>query len=75
LKNHLGVRDYLRAQPDVAREYGDLKATLARRFPEDMDSYIAGKTEFIIGVLRTVGLTDEELAAIRGINQPGSGNQ
>jgi len=70
LKNHLGLRDYLRAQPAAAREYGDLKATLARRFPEDMDSYIAGKTEFILGVLRKIGLTDVELAAIRGINQP-----
>jgi GrpB-like predicted nucleotidyltransferase (UPF0157 family) len=69
LKNHLGLRDYLRAQPDVAREYGDLKMALARRFPEDMDRYIAGKTEFIVEVLRAIGLTDDELAAIRGINQ------
>ena len=70
LKNHLGLRDYLRAHPDVAREYGDLKMELARQFPEDIDSYIAGKTEFILGVLRTIGLSDDELAAIRRINQP-----
>lgn len=69
LKNHLGLRDYLRAQPEAATQYGDLKEALAKRFPDDIDSYIAGKTEFIIGILRRTGLTDEELAAISGINQ------
>jgi GrpB-like predicted nucleotidyltransferase (UPF0157 family) len=68
-KNHLGLRDYLRAHPEAAREYGDLKKTLSERFPEDIDRYIAGKTEFIIGILRRVGLTDGELAQIDGINQ------
>jgi GrpB-like predicted nucleotidyltransferase (UPF0157 family) len=70
LKNHLGLRDYLRAHPETANEYGDLKATLAGRFPEDIDAYIAGKTEFILGILRKVGFTNEEIAAIRSINQP-----
>jgi GrpB-like predicted nucleotidyltransferase (UPF0157 family) len=70
LKNHLGLRDYLRTNPEVALEYGDLKEKLAKRFPEDIDSYIAGKTEFIVGTLRQIGLTREELAAIRRINRP-----
>jgi GrpB-like predicted nucleotidyltransferase (UPF0157 family) len=69
LKNHLGLRDYLRAHPNAAREYGDLKEALARRFPEDIDSYIAGKTEFILGILRQIGITDEELATIRRLNR------
>lgn len=69
LKNHLRLRDYLRAHPDVAREYGELKTSLAREFPEDIDRYIAGKTEFVLDVLRTAGLSDDELAAIRRINQ------
>jgi GrpB-like predicted nucleotidyltransferase (UPF0157 family) len=72
VKNHLGLRDYLRAHPQAAREYGDLKATLAAKFPDDIDAYIAGKTEFILGILRIVGLTEEELASIRSINQPES---
>ena len=70
LKNQLGLRDYLRANPDAALEYGNLKATLARRFPEDIDSYIAGKTEFILGILQRVGLTSHEIEAIRDINRP-----
>jgi GrpB-like predicted nucleotidyltransferase (UPF0157 family) len=69
LKNHLGLRDYLRSHPAAAEDYGKLKEALAQRFPEDIDSYIAGKTEFILGILRQVGLSDEELAAIRDINR------
>ena len=71
LKNQLGLRDYLRSHPEAARTYGDLKKRLAKEFPEDIDGYIAGKTEFILGILREIGLTSDELAAIRRINQPG----
>jgi GrpB-like predicted nucleotidyltransferase (UPF0157 family) len=69
LKNHLGLRDYLRSHPEGAREYGELKASLARRFPEDMDSYIVGKTDFVLRILGEIGLSETELAAIRGVNQ------
>lgn len=72
LKNQLGLRDYLRSHPDAAREYGALKEGLAKQFPDDMDSYIAGKTAFIIGILEQVGLSTEELATIRGINTGGA---
>jgi len=37
-----------------------------------MDSYIAGKTEFILRILAAIGLDDDELAAIRRINQDGT---
>lgn len=70
LKNHLGLRDYLRAHPEAAKEYGNLKTTLANRFRDDIDAYIAGKTEFILAILGKIGLTNEELAAIRSINEP-----
>lgn len=70
LKNQLGLRDYLRANPEAVREYGALKEELARQFPDDIDAYIAGKTDFILRILRTVGFSEEELAAIRAINQP-----
>lgn len=68
LKNQLGLRDYLRSHPAAVQEYGRLKHALAQQFPEDIDSYIAGKTGFILSILRRVGLTDTELAAIGGIN-------
>jgi GrpB-like predicted nucleotidyltransferase (UPF0157 family) len=69
LKNHLGLRDYLRANPDVAVAYGDLKASLASRFPDDIDSYIAGKTGFILNILQQIGLSDEELTELKRINE------
>lgn len=69
LRNQLGVRDYLRAHPDVAQEYGNLKTELARRFPDDIDQYIDGKTEFILGILRAIGMTQAELSDIREINR------
>lgn len=70
LRNQLGLRDHLRTHPDAARAYCDLKRQLAKRFPKDIDRYVAGKTEFILGILREIGFTGDELAAIRRINAP-----
>ncbi len=69
VKNHLSFRNYLRSHPAAVEEYGKLKEALAQQFPEDIDSYIAGKTDFILGILRKAGLSEGELAAIRAINQ------
>lgn len=69
LKNHLGFRDYLRSHPETVQEYGELKVSLACRFPADIDSYIVGKTEFILRMLGEIGLNQDELAEIRRINQ------
>lgn len=69
VKNHLGLRDYLREHPDAARAYGALKTSLAKAFPDDMESYIAGKTKFIVDILQGLGFTEDELAMIRGINK------
>ncbi|SIS45215.1 GrpB family protein [Salimicrobium flavidum] len=44
---HLAFRDYLIAHPDVASAYGQLKQELAETYPEDMESYISGKEEWI----------------------------
>jgi GrpB-like predicted nucleotidyltransferase (UPF0157 family) len=48
----LAFRDALRADHDLANEYGALKRRLARRFPDDREAYIAGKSAFIARVLR-----------------------
>jgi len=67
--NQLAVRDYLRAHPDAACHYGNLKRRLAVEFSTDIDSYVFGKTGFILDVLRRVGLTDEQLASIERVNR------
>lgn len=47
LRRHLLLRDYLRAHPQTAREYEQLKRDLAARFKLERDAYTRGKTEFI----------------------------
>lgn len=44
---HLAFRDYMRSHPDAAQKYSELKDALAKRFPDDMESYIEGKNEFV----------------------------
>lgn len=44
---HLAFPAYLRAHPEVAADYGRLKATLAARFPEDIEGYMDGKDAFV----------------------------
>jgi GrpB-like predicted nucleotidyltransferase (UPF0157 family) len=67
--NQLAVRDYLRAHPDAARRYGELKQQLAARFPDDIDSYVFGKTDFVLGILSAAGLTPQQLAEIERVNR------
>lgn len=69
LINHLSVRDYLRTHPAAATEYGELKKRLAREFTHDIDAYIDGKTDFILEILRNVGLEKVQLAAIELVNR------
>lgn len=52
--NYLAFRDALRASASLARQYEELKRTLARQFPDDTHSYCDGKTDFILGVLTRV---------------------
>lgn len=56
LKRHLGFRDYLRAHPDAAAEYGRIKEEGARLYPWDMDKYIEHKSSFIENIYRQSGL-------------------
>jgi GrpB-like predicted nucleotidyltransferase (UPF0157 family) len=48
--DRLLFRDYLIEHPEVAKEYGVLKAHLASTFPNDREAYTRGKTEFIANV-------------------------
>lgn len=46
----VAFRDHLRAHPDVAAEYADLKRELAERFAGDRETYTREKTAFILRV-------------------------
>lgn len=47
VRRHLAFRDYLRAHPAVAEEYGALKLRLATAFPDDSKAYVNGKDAFV----------------------------
>ena len=53
LRRHLLFRDYLRAHPEVAAEYGRLKQGLAQLYGDDRVAYTEAKTAFVQGVLRS----------------------
>lgn len=47
IERHLNFRDYLRAHPDTAQQYAELKYALAEKFRNDRPGYTEAKTEFI----------------------------
>ena len=49
-ERHVLFRDYLRAHPEVARQYEELKRDLADRYGRDREGYTDAKTAFIKGV-------------------------
>ncbi len=51
LQAHLTLRDALRGDPELAREYAALKRALAERHRDDRDAYAEGKSAFITAVL------------------------
>jgi GrpB-like predicted nucleotidyltransferase (UPF0157 family) len=69
LVNQLTFRDYLRRHPEAANEYAELKRALAKRFPYDVESYAAAKTEFVVGILRSAGFPRAKLDAITAANR------
>jgi hypothetical protein len=42
---------------------------LAEQFPTDIEGYIAGKTDFLLEILRSAGFPDVALLAIRDANR------
>ncbi|MEZ4769533.1 MAG: GrpB family protein [Caldilineales bacterium] len=62
ISKHLDFVEYLRNHPDAADAYGALKRELAQRFPDQIDSYTNGKTDFIVSV-RDMAQHDKETRA------------
>ena len=72
LLNHLKLRDHLLAHPDKVIEYSNLKQDLSDRFPYDIDAYIDGKTDFIVGILVIMGMEGKDTEVISGENKLGT---
>ena len=50
IERHTVFRDYLRANPEAAREYEKLKEKLAKRFPKQSGNYTEAKSDFILSM-------------------------
>ncbi|MDT8718457.1 GrpB family protein [Clostridium sp. 19966] len=48
--NELYFRDYLIEYPEVAKEYGELKLELWKKFEHDRDGYTEAKSDFVLSV-------------------------
>jgi GrpB-like predicted nucleotidyltransferase (UPF0157 family) len=53
-RDQLAFRNALRADPELARAYGELKAQLAE-IHDDPEDYTRAKTDFVVAALRAVG--------------------
>lgn len=75
LRNHLGVRDALRADDTLRDEYAEVKRR-ASAAATDIDDYLDRKSAVLDWVLLAAGLTKEERASIaaatRGITDRGA---
>ncbi|RJU00844.1 GrpB family protein [Arthrobacter frigidicola] len=68
VRNHLAVRDTLRAHPDLRDRYGAVKLQLASEPGMNIHRYLAGKPEILREVLVLSNLTAEEKQAILELN-------
>ena len=68
LRRHIAFRDYLRANPEATKQYGEIKEAAAKRYPNDIDGYIHYKSPCIEELYRLCGLNEyhtEELPCLR----------
>jgi GrpB-like predicted nucleotidyltransferase (UPF0157 family) len=69
LRNHIALRDHLRAHPSDVVTYFGLKKQLVERYAYQIDRYVAGKTEFILSILAQYDFSAGRLGSIRQANQ------
>ena len=56
LHRHITFRDFLRSHPDAVHQYSAVKQHAAQLFPNDIDAYIAYKSECIKKIYQKCGL-------------------
>ena len=63
LRNHLAVRDVLRADQALRDQYAAVKKQAGARVAR-IDEYVQAKNDIVLKILAAAGLTDAELASI-----------
>jgi len=56
LKRHIAFRDYLRLHSEDRDWYGEVKMLAAKRYPEDIDSYMIAKSPCVVEIINRCGL-------------------
>jgi GrpB-like predicted nucleotidyltransferase (UPF0157 family) len=59
-QRHIVLRDYLRKNPDAAREYAELKRCLAQQYKNDRTKYQDAKQDFVEKLYRAAKRLSEE---------------
>lgn len=76
IDRHLHFVNFLKSHPEKIKAYGDLKQQLAKEYPDDIQRYCEGKSEFVLDIDSQSGyegyrivrvITDEELNAYNAI--------
>jgi GrpB-like predicted nucleotidyltransferase (UPF0157 family) len=57
-RDYLAFRDYLRAHPEDARLFAEVKRRLAARFRHDREAYMNGKSSYVHDILRLTVAAD-----------------
>ncbi len=69
LRNHLALREYLRAHPEARQAYRALKKRLAQEHAHNIEAYIEAKSDLILSMLAQTGFESDQIAAIREQNR------
>lgn len=69
LRNHLAVRDILRADPRLREEYAVVKRTVGAS-AANIDDYGSGKNAMVQKILAAAGLSEDERLSIESNNVP-----
>lgn len=56
LHRHITFRDFLRSNPEAAKQYSSVKETAAQLFPDDIDKYMEYKSPCIKELFKMCGL-------------------
>lgn len=68
VRNHLAIRDTLRARPGLRDRYGAVKLQLASKPGMTLHHYLAGKSMILQEILALPNLTTEERQTILELN-------
>jgi GrpB-like predicted nucleotidyltransferase (UPF0157 family) len=69
LRNHLGLRDMLRADKDLRDEYAAVKKKVGL-LAANIDDYGQSKNQIVLKILAAAGLTESDVASIASNQVP-----